>query len=209
VLSGLCAQELPLSRTTKKHLFLELMLTKLCQPRVGAIAQPTFVQSVNAPITSEGSPWRAFVQAVDGLDDPLLKSIFSQGRFKEQQGLSIIVEFPEQLAFFADWLADTRKVWEPILQQYFSNSSLNWSFSKEVVVQKLEVQTPRQSVPVSVSKPAVAVAVGAPAQNNWKRAPAKKIVRDEGKPLDVSDTERWRTTNLVLTHFPGTPMVKK
>lgn len=178
VLEKLCAIELAFSRTTKKHLLLELTLVGLCSSGEAnkSVRGECFAkQNVSNPYerVTQGS-WSTFLTSIETLNDPLLKSIFVQGKFIEQKDQAVMVEFPEQLTFFTDWLNETKKLWLPLLQQQFAGCELVWNFipgitvTTPVIEQKLEKTFTKQ--------PIVAKQVSA-------------------------------QTELVLQHFPGTTTV--
>jgi DNA polymerase III subunit gamma/tau len=280
ILQQLCDQELSFYRTTKKHLFLELVLLKLCAqepveslpvggrpistqkmvPRVTtqhngrnnqaanslrqeqsqpdlasmkpevqigdgqeqvtsqeAMVQANAVavmQSAEVASADDAVRWQSYREEISGLSDPLLQSIFVQGNFISCEESQVNVEFPAQLLFFEEWLKDTRVIWLPILQKYFgADAQLKMIFNADIVPVKtgaVKTVLPEIRSPVTHEQPVRPKTVeAAPQRPSFARRPArfnKKPLVQEGKPIDVSNTQVWQKTNLILTYFPGTAL---
>ncbi len=70
------------------------------------------------------APWDLFLADLEQIKDPLLSSIFTQGTFVAHHTDSgaLEVQFSKELIFFKDWLEDTKKSWQPLLQKQFGAS---------------------------------------------------------------------------------------
>jgi DNA polymerase-3 subunit gamma/tau len=67
------------------------------------------------------APWDLYLVDLEQIKDPLLSSIFTQGTFVAHRTDSgeLEVQFSKELVFFKDWLEDTKKSWQPLLQKHF------------------------------------------------------------------------------------------
>lgn len=166
--------------------------------------------------------WKNFVTGVQQLNDPLLNSVFSQGdvvAFDTQTGV-LNVAFAKDLAFFNDWLQNTKKSWFPLLQKFFgAQANLQSAFTKENKKPINGVVKKQQAAGSSASKKAnVAPPVSSqPRQTNQYRSSSygakghgqkgrthQSFVQVRGPKVDVSDTQQWAKTHLLLQYFPGT-----
>ncbi|MGE0206861.1 MAG: DNA polymerase III subunit gamma/tau [Candidatus Babeliales bacterium] len=216
--------ELLFAKTRAQHAVLEYVLVCIAQKVKGGnhgsqsrekasvhtsdAVKPTVLPQKAAPIENQtaGNPlWHSFLEKVSLLNDPLVFSVFKQGRFAAHEDTIITLIFPENFSFFEDLLKDTAKDWQPIIAQLFGATT---------TVKSLFADPAKQTTPVprelSTVRPPVAPRPKQQAQqpekfSSQKRplyaSPQKKVVE---KAIDVSDTDRWKKTNLVLKIFPGT-----
>lgn len=150
---------------------------------------------------SDAQRWHQFVLAIESMNDPLLLSIFKQGRWQQFDSLTgmVNVEFSREFSFFTDWLKDTQVIWEPILKKFFvAHATFNPVFSGfkiQEVEKKFENEKVMPNISHEMPKP-----VARPS-NTMKIQQA----RHSGEPiLDVSDTSAWPLAHLIMQHFPGT-----
>ena len=155
--------------------------------------------------------WQHFLQGITNLNEPLLDSLFSQAKLIGSCEQEIIeVSFPKDLSFFQEWLESMTKAWLPVLQTSLPQvKQLKPLFDGEVKSARVAQPASRQPIIPVAQKPRVAMQPQA--QSYPQRAggmqftpKTKKVSLVVGLPIDVSDVEIWKKTNLILHHFPGT-----
>ena len=168
---------------------------------------PEVVLQVSNNQTVSDQRWDLFTEKVETLSDPLLKSIFKQGHFKQYDQVSgeVTVIFPLATKFYGEWLQETKTIWQPLLQEIFGAqaqckalfedgiSPLTRTVQEknnqtiEIIRKKDEIVSSDKHTSVSVQKRAV--------QGSEKA---------REKMVDVSDKETWKTANMLLDSFGGT-----
>jgi hypothetical protein len=164
------------------------------------------------------------------INDPLVTSIFTQGLVEKYDVVSgtLEVEFPKDLAFFADWLKSSEKLWLPVLCATFDKKiALKFLFSgakKENIIPKQTMQpvtktSTSQPVSSAITKtiPARQITVNKQSYNQPGRQQQQGSMQQQRSgrymsahkqlpsyPIDVSDASIWQKTNLILQYFPGT-----
>lgn len=166
--------------------------------------------------------WQHFAIEVENLQDPLLNSVFKQGSFVQynESTKTLDVEFSKEMSFFKDWLADTHKLWLPILHKVFEQDVIfNPLFNSVAKAQptKLlaampvinkEVKPVEHSNPV-YNKPAQATdgytkkQAFVPKQYALNSAKKYNKIESRNPLIDVSDANTWKKTNLILRYFPS------
>jgi len=144
---------------------------------------------------------------------------------------NILIQLPKELAFFESVLRESSKTWAACLQRaYGPSAQLVMQFTGESRIISAEqksvapsvikkVETPKPEPKKTEQKSAGSWAAGRDA-SAYKRTPIMDINMigmgigngdsfgdadsDYTGELDISDTERWKTTHMVLRHFPGT-----
>lgn len=180
---------------------------KLEQP-VKANGTETKMQNVHL----DNVPWSSFLYKVDRLDDPLVASVFKQGRFVDfdVQTRNIKLEFSKDFAMFEDMLLQAKKQWQPLLQEIFkgpANLVISYQESKANGIKKenVPVKEVKQPIVEKVEKPIVTKAVY---KKEFVQGPLKKNFTKNNKSfekvIEVQDKDMWKKTNLVLEFFPGT-----
>jgi DNA polymerase III subunit gamma/tau len=176
-------------RTTEK-----ILDEKILEP-VLPITAPEPLPASIVPYSSK-LPWQSFVEAVGQLHDPLLSSIFAQGVYGtcDQATHVVEIEFAKELVFFQDWLDKTKTLWMPLLHTYFGDqATLQARFTGSKVK-----EVPEAIVPLPL-----------PDKITYEKQPPleKKTIPESYKQqpgmIDISDTQRFATTHLLLHHFPG------
>lgn len=169
------------------------------------------VENRNENTEKELTTWQLCLREIEKLNDPLVISIFKQGvdeKYDAATG-SLEIAFPQDLIFFKEWLENTKKLWQPLLNQFFGeNAHLTAHFTqvstKERPIKVSHAKVPPMAVPVTamptqpvqqVSKP-VAPSISQQKNVSEKRAPA-------AKPL-IPDKENWSKSHLLSQLFPGT-----
>ncbi|MCL5876148.1 MAG: DNA polymerase III subunit gamma/tau [Candidatus Dependentiae bacterium] len=240
-LEHLYQNELIFSKTTSQHILLEMILLHICsknnRSRNNSESSPLAqaapgaddvvdIQKDEGDGTEEISDeeesdtedshsyekgWPTFIDRLADLNDPLLRSIFSQGNPVKVEQQQLLVSLPAKLLFFKDWLYDTKNVWLPVLQTALPDIiDIKPLFVEELVASDVpavkvaaEITIDRQpqqrksSATVSDKHEAVA-----PQKKQFFSTSAKKTIQ-RGVALDTSDKEQWPQTNLILRHFPG------
>ncbi len=164
-----------------------------------------FANEMQAAAQQVPDSWSSFLARIEELNDPLVRSIFSQATFAGVSNNVVELLFAEQSAFFVDWLKDTTNNWLPLIKEVFgASATLSAKLSSEI------------AAPPSREQPKTAAAIAPPTQRAASPVrvpsggtPVKRWIKKEasepvGKKIDVSDTEQWQKTNLVLSYFPGT-----
>jgi hypothetical protein len=147
--------------------------------------------------------WTGFVQKIEMLSDPMLKSIFKQSTFLEfnEESKEISVQFAQDMSFFSDWLKDTKDIWQKALDE---------SFEEEV---KLKAVFPAKADKKPDTKPAFTpqregVVPVQPIPKRSIEGTSNKIVSSSAQKkstlVDVTDKEKWEKANKLLDAFGGT-----
>ncbi len=162
--------------------------------------------------TSFVSSWNTFLKTLEPLDDPLINSVFKQGKplqFHVDTAL-LDVEFSKDLAFFSDVLEDTKPVWHPLLQTSFGGKAeLNSQFTgarkeiKKPVIEKPAVSPTPQRRTSQPGRNFQQARSGASRTSSFSGRNSRQKI-SLGKKLDVSDAQQWQKTHMILKHFPGT-----
>ncbi len=239
-LSGLLelfyANESLFRKTTAQYAFLEVLLLRICQknesnsnssmPAMVAtptLSAPTELEALeevddedaedDAPPVhddEEGALWNQLVLKIEALQDPLLESIFKQGRLHKYDldAATMHVEFPKELTFFSDIIETTKLQWQPLFAEILGKKiDIQAAFTRITpasaggAVKALEPAV--QSGPVDT--PSV---VQAPVQKKKWQGSYSSGNRGPSMPyepkVDVSDAHKWPQATLLLQHFPGT-----
>lgn len=157
--------------------------------------------------------WKSFLRSIETLEDPLLLSVFRQGTFiqfdTEQKMVSI--QFPQELQFFQSWISDAHNSYQRFLHETFgADVSLSVEFSGSLAPLEVKESVIHTAVPQPKEQPKNPI----PQKMNTfekktftPRYPIKNkaTVQQPREPvLDVSDSQRWQMTHMVLKYFPGT-----
>lgn len=236
-------QELLFARTTSKHDFFEMVLLQLCQRMnktnpggapsspVAPVPDPVLErecdeddadetqiddeedeeQQDDEPVTKK---WGTFIGAIDGLKNPLLSSIFSQGTVKEwnEQTYQLEVEFSKEFVFFTDLLEKSTAVWLPVLKSVFGDSVLFVpKFTGTSVSKKVHDTGSISSNNASVQKSDPLPAASRFVKNtaNFKTTFSRQKVASKsyvlpGSPIDISDKQAWPLAHMIMRYIPGT-----
>ncbi len=152
--------------------------------------------------------WNTFVEKVMSLDDPLLFSIFKQGRFVacDEKTMAVTLAFPQNFTFFNEMIENTRDAWQTAFQELFGQQTkLITQFDdapKETVSMQANASMTDSSLPNAVPKPAK------PTYQKFNPVSAKRPVNRFRQAVevkvDVSDKEKWDKAQLLLATFSGT-----
>jgi DNA polymerase III subunit gamma/tau len=203
-------------KTRNQHRVLEMVLLTLC--KMGHENRPAIIKDQKHAIAddqlrSEESQqtekpvlhgaWNNFLDRISALDDPLLLSIFRQGRFVafDDQKKVLVLAFPNNVAFFNELLEDTAPAWQKELHEVFGiHAKLTAQFNdkpksgsslsvREVPSSRQEKSVQAQSTSKNVAQRSGSVPV-----------PRKSLeVR-----VNVSEISTWEKAQLLLQTFPGT-----
>jgi len=158
----------------------------------------------------ECSKWDQFLTFLSKHDDPLLSSIFKQGKFisfDEANG-NLKVEFLKQFSFFKDSIKETYNDWFPLLSKVFSDKvTFVPMFTVEGEI-KLSNKTSERRVlsekPTVTAQPVKKQSFTPRSKkNNFYSAAKSNTKKDYGKIIDVSDVQVWKKANTLLGYFPG------
>lgn len=232
-------QELLFAKTNAKHDFLEMVLMQISQKSSGnspdgggsPSSQQAPTQKEEEELEEEfeeveeeeeeyeetrAGQWRQFVNLVAKLDDPLLLSIFKQGKIEESKdGSAICVQFSKDLIFFADMIKETENDWYPIFEKLFgSTAQFEPQFTGAPLktgTKKVKIEHVKKAETQSV-QPAQQPKQAQPDQQQKKQFPQKRFNRAQRqsyKPfakevaIDVQDQATWAKTHMILKYFPG------
>lgn len=232
-------------KTTMRHILLEMILLDLCSAKKNndgndsaPCALSTAAPMEEVPVengededsgheenVSDEQKWQHFVACIESLGEPLLNSVFKQARFIESRMDTVFIELPKDFVLFADMVENTKVLWQPVLRQSFSSSTvLNAQFnalhkSEPIKKQKSEestvslkslsvVQDKQQLKPSpSSSAPSSTPFV---AQKNFRsnsryggHAIKQSSYNSNEHIVDVSDAHVWKKTSILVRHFPG------
>jgi len=207
--------ELLFARTKSKHALLEMILLQMSQKnnfpdKSGASTAPQMLSPVEESESDEEDlqedeeeteeetvgAWDKFLSLLNKLNDPLVYSIFKQGKYIRfhQDSKRVDVEFLKQFSFFNDSLTETESCWLPLLEQAFDQKvRLNALFTGagSIKVRKRESENkPVYDMQKHTYKPA-------------SKRKSKEKALAKGKLLDVSDVATWKKANTLLQYFSG------
>ncbi len=144
--------------------------------------------------------WNTFLQQIQIIEDPLLTSIFTQGKFlgHRQETSECRVRFSSDFSFFSDWLKNSEEQWFVPLKKLFGPNVI---FSPQFDGKPAEK---KERGPVRVVGPLEKKTT--PSAKQYKQKPNTKrsqVSSFKGRVMDVSDQKIWQKTNMILQHFPG------
>lgn len=175
--------EQTMHRMSKKQLFLEMSLLRLCS------AGSTTVQSeqkIETGLPTEIKKksiieqWNFVLEDLKQSLDPMIYSIFQESQVKEEAG-QLQMRSAQKFAFFEDIVQEQRPLWMKVFQKYGNITDVALAFDMvsnepRPVVKKVQSAGPPQSYSFSSSK-------------------YKKLTKEEVKEFKV--------TSLLLSYFDG------
>ncbi len=228
-------------KTTAKHSLLEMILLQLCQKHKkndDATGTPMLSQTgsqqeelvdCDAQEDQESdedeedeeqedglaASWKKFMHAVEGLNNPLLLSVFRQGTISTYDGVAkrLDIEFSKEHAFFKDWLDDSMPHWSPLLKQSFSDDIVlnplfigtqatkgqpvhNASAQQKVLSHKETIQNRPEAMDTRSTKTY--------AYSTQRSLTSTHTRMGKETVIDISDGAMWPKANLLAHYFPGT-----
>jgi len=132
--------------------------------------------STHDPNHPDVATWSSFLNKVDKLDDPLIKSVLKQGHlvhFHAETG-ELKAVFPRDFEMFEDMLMQSQTQWKLLLDEAFKTSV---TF---VVSYQDKERVKKKITKISMHKSS-----------------------SKNKAIDISDKEMWKNTHVVLEAFPG------
>lgn len=217
-------------RTTSKHALLEVILLQFCKKNnyeddsstgtpvcvegssVSLEVVPTSDDEEVSDTNSEeqdsydmlAREWQRFVEAVQTLKDPLISSIFKQGRCVawEKDLHTVTVEFSKELSFFNDSLQETKPLWLPLLQKSFGvgaqcNAQFVVTTVRGGISSGVKTISTREKHTDSVAKKVPEI----PKKTSYPEAYTSSVGREQR--VDIRDALRWPKATLVHNYFPG------
>lgn len=166
-LDSLYAAEQLFSKTTAQHAVLEMVLLQICTDEdkggndsgaSGSPSAPAMAQEVEAREAEnleeeddvvdeeedgeevpedDHASWNGFLMQLSQLDEPLLISVFKQGKVCAHDKIMarLDVEFSKSHLFFSDLMSEARSSWEPLLHKaYGAKVALNPLFTGPALV---------------------------------------------------------------------------
>jgi hypothetical protein len=174
------------------------------------------------------SRWVAFVSQVETLKDPLLLSLFRQGRVVQVDAATaaLTVEFPKDFFFFNDWMLETQPQWMSHLQSFFgAPATLIPLFTATATVphKKAAPSSDMHKAASVTPAPKPAPSSSYPgSQTRQDTVGKQQLVRQKfetpfyqkraarmpqaplGAVVDISNTEQFAKAHMLLRYFPGT-----
>lgn len=202
--------ELTLQKSTQQQGLLELMLIQMGQqparmsqapagtqtssPTVNTIKKETVIpeKTQAKPPSTENNPpiitapeWKQFLNEVGTLTDPLLVSIFKQASYKNhtENPLQITIEIAQNSPFIKEWIADTEKIWNPLLEKHFGAGA-------KLSITYLESQLNKQTTPQ--------------ASTPHQKPALNTHTTKKNNPIDMSDKTVWKNAHTLIEAFGGT-----
>lgn len=153
-----------------------------------------------------GSIWEQCLQHIEKINDPLVVSIFKQGMIEKHDSSTktLYISFSQDLLFFKEWLENTHKIWQPVLEHFYGEGiQLNPSFTGAPKERIFKIpQPPKLSSDAAKS-------IAAPKKEmNRERAPNTQKVAPE-RIIKINDPEKWQKAHALISIFPGTLSVSK
>lgn len=213
-------RELAFTKAINKRLFLETFLMRAGMSSVGALPANNSLPSVHteavpqavipqASIPVKAAPtevpsrlpheqrWHDFISLIESKGDNLLYSMFKQGRCLATDLEAGIIDMvlPDSLLLFKDMIDKHKPLWSACLAEIYGKEiTLTVIFDAHTPLSPVEPKG-QEIKKSSMSAPASTVPVK---KNNFASVRQKQV------PIDVSDTQKWQKTSLVLEFFPGT-----
>jgi len=148
-------------------------------------------QKVGSSDKDNVNRWSSFLNLLSDLNDPLLSSIFKNGRFIsfDSQTGQLQVEFLKRFSFFKDSLKDSEASWLPLLKRVFVEKAQ----FKPLFVEEGGAIVSREKSCKKVSRPD---------KNDVSNCKIVVSKVNNGQ-VDVSDVVAWKKANTLLKYFPG------
>ncbi len=215
------------SKTSTPQVMLQMMLLKMsgCDAQLSNIPTNTVVKNSGAQQNYSGAAkqvnsssatptaiptavlpvgWDKVVQNLNQLNDPLVASIFKQGKLLsyDKESGNLQVSFPGELNFFSEQLDSSKKIWQPFLATIFDD---NIKFSP-VFDKQQEKKSPANTINNSGAAGATISA------NNLTGTENKPVIsansgatqkKQLSNLIDVIDKQKWQKTHNILSVFPG------
>ena len=206
-----------LNKTSAAHEMVEMMIIKMSLVSTNEKKEPSILKNVekvidsaktiveavavvkNEKTLSQDSPWVSFNQEIEKLNDPLLASIFKQGKFIkiDLPNMKLQVQFSQGLKFFEEKLNSMTKVWQPIIERVFGQKLDLEAIYIETPIANIQAE-PLTEKPVQVNTSKII------AEKKIEKVILKPVILKQIDKLDIQDKEKWKLTNMILDVFPGT-----
>lgn len=143
--------------------------------------------------------WNDFIFEVSALKDPIIESIFCQATFNGfkhfpdspelKEVVHVFVSFDRKLKFFEDVFIAAKRQWIVCLNKIFGSSSeLIFDFSL------IGQEKPKELKVLSSDHVNIV---------NVDTHITKKVAGKNVNELNVSDKEKWKLANKLISEFPG------
>jgi DNA polymerase III subunit gamma/tau len=156
--------------------------------------------------------WESFIVQIE-LFDPLLSSVFKQGRYGGFDTVTntLTVIFAKEFTFFNEMLENSSNVWKPLLASLIGRQiNVNAVFQEgehkgasaeksQPVVYNKELNNQKQSTQVHQPKQLYE-------KNIEKKPMPQRVLQEASKAttIDTSDKEQWKKATLLKSLFSGT-----
>lgn len=230
VLKLLYDQERLFLKTTAQHGMLEMTLIDICATmnapieRVqkahikGATSAPISAEPSTAPVSTnqeagsdnKDTHWQQFILSLqNGGYDPLIVSLFTQGHCKryDVQTQTLEVLFPPSFEMFQDMMINASAVWQPLLEQAFGTRVIlkeiytleGQQVAAPPIKQPVPVQIPQKQIQSTKAEVKTAYKGQAASSSGSRMQPVKQ----NGKKVDISDTQKWQKAHELIEAFDG------
>ena len=180
------------------------ILTKFSESVIASVSDsdlsnvvPASLIGLAKPVISQDS-WQQLLGLLSGSSDPMLTSLFKQAQFAGiDSHKNVQVNFSVQNLFFKDLIWEKENFWAPYVKQIFGEqASLQLNFIETDQESEDKIRRFSQVAPKNVNN----LSKHLDSNNLSSNLMDKKMA---GRPVDVSDVEKWPLASQILTHFPG------
>jgi DNA polymerase III subunit gamma/tau len=182
---------------------------KTLSKQTSTVTMNTNVQQrmVEGVVDDKNGIWNSFIAQIE-LFDPLLSSIFKQGRYAgfDMSSSTLTVFFPKEFTFFNEMLESSSSIWKPLLV-----SLLGKQFHFNAVFRELgSGQAPlpeKTSTPISFKSQKNNVLLKNEQASVSAKPDHKNFIDKKSTPaksLDISDKEQWKKATMLKNLFSGT-----
>ena len=234
-------------KTTMQHIFLEMILLSLCNKKKidnGSGSAPCALEMVvsdneiiddqdeikddrdeDQDVLSDEQKWQQFLLKMELLNDPLITSVFKQGRFIGYDTTihHVSIELSKDFVLFKELLDKNECLWQSILKNIFSQEAiLKTHFtgahkSEQIVRHKANdpayahASSPIQDKQYMQQQKSPATSLRSQEQfhhggnryNSAKPIHHSVALNKNDFRINVSDEAVWKKTSMLMRHFPG------
>jgi DNA polymerase-3 subunit gamma/tau len=165
-----------------------VMPIKKVEPTGQSTANPE--KAVPQQVVAQMSHWETFLATLEKLNDPLICSMFKQGKLISWQTGSIVVLFPAKFVFFKEMLATTEHVWKAIMAK-IAGCEITFASQFQEIDENSEGSPSLTRSDSSLEKKPIV------------RSPMP-IKKNGNNIIDVQDAQRYPQAQTLLKAFPGT-----
>lgn len=177
----------------------EIKTSQVLQPQVNNIKP---VSQVVPQAQEQLGPWEKVIQNLNLLNDPLVASIFKQGKlllYDKDLG-NLEISFPGELSFFAEQLESSKNTWKPFVAKIFERDVNFTPVFDKFQEKKTSINSLTNQVNGAVALNNSGENSNSSNQNGQNNFSQKRV---SSNLIDVIDKQKWQKTHTVLSVFPG------